>query len=716
MTSLEEGENPQSMNDPSPNTDTSALQGAQGLLAGMTLLNELEPDVDDETLESDVPVNQTTPFLDSKWINILEAFVRMGFQVQINTQNQAWKPKWEHEREQEQEREREREREREKEKFERIHDYISRIPQWIALRLLRKEFNSLHRQFLRLPARNRSHLKKFRNRCNGPAELLNTGILTSKDILLGSTPVSLKEVFSFIMLSYAMAATRNPDRSVLFSPTRLEFSIWRQSISNEAERETFDELVSLMWPEVDSQVNDVMELSEEKEKSDRDNDSWKDFSWFNNLPHHSMVSPETVQASMHDTVSSIYDHHPGDDFDFSLFLNMEMLDDLSTTVEPPSQTLSSAVAAEEMRGVIIPPTDEKVNTPKLTPVRGLLVQTIFFLQFLGFVTYLINLGVLFVYLSGVDRCCLPKLIECSTTATSSFIRYVDIAKYRILSPLRLNPKFSNLGPLLVVPVKLLETGWIWSLRDLEEYMISMARRFSRSPEVFQSFTTEILKGCLTAASEIDYEYIYREDHDDADDYSMEYIKIRQEKEVASFVASEGTTSNATPVHVADASISDSVAAELLAPVSRKRASAESFEPATKHVRRASPTQTFQAPNISSDEEDNLAPESVGNHSTETIQPSTCNFPGCKKAYSGWDGANNLRRHKKEKHEGSSSWPCSFGGCPIVSTRLHNLRQHWIKSHGPTPLPTWLFPTRSKGGGGVSRKKVDPADGDKSAEL
>ena len=28
----------------------------------------------DETLESDVPVNQTTPFLDSKWINILEAF------------------------------------------------------------------------------------------------------------------------------------------------------------------------------------------------------------------------------------------------------------------------------------------------------------------------------------------------------------------------------------------------------------------------------------------------------------------------------------------------------------------------------------------------------------------------------------------------------------------------------------------------------------------
>lgn len=82
----------------------------------------------------------------------------------------------------------------------------------------------------------------------------------------------------------------------------------------------------------------------------------------------------------------------------------------------------------------------------------------------------------------MDRCCLPKLIEYSTTATSSFSRYVEVVKYRILSPLRLDPKFSNLGPLLVVAVKLLETGWIWSLRDLEEYMISRARVRSPNPD------------------------------------------------------------------------------------------------------------------------------------------------------------------------------------------------------------------------------------------
>lgn len=269
---------------------------------------------------------------------------------------------------------------------EHIRDYISKIPQWNSLRLLRKEFNSRHRRFLRLTAQNKSRLKKFRNRCKGSADLLNTGILTSKDILLGSTPVSLKEVFSFIMLSYAMAAVRDPDRSVSFSPTRLDFSIWRQSISNAAERETFDELVSLMWPEVDSQVSDAIVLSEGKEKNDRDNDPEGNFPWFNNLSHLPIVSPETVQASMHDTVSSTFDHCPGDDFDFSIFLNTEMFDDLSTTVEPPSQTLSSAVAAEEIRGVIIPPTDEKENIPKPTLVRELLVRTIFFLQFLEFVT------------------------------------------------------------------------------------------------------------------------------------------------------------------------------------------------------------------------------------------------------------------------------------------------------------------------------------------
>lgn len=80
-----------------------------------------------------------------------------------------------------------------------------------------------------------------------------------------------------------------------------------------------------------------------------------------------------------------------------------------------------------------------------------------------------------MHLGGVNQFSLPKTMERSATDLSSFFHYVKTAKYRILDPIRLNPKFSNLGPLLVVPVKFLETGWIGSIRDLEDYMIGIAR-------------------------------------------------------------------------------------------------------------------------------------------------------------------------------------------------------------------------------------------------
>lgn len=111
----------------------------------------------------------------------------------------------------------------------------------------------------------------------------------------------------------------------------------------------------------------------------------------------------------------------------------------------------------------------------------------------------------------------------------------------------------------------------------------VAQRFSNSREVFQSLTIEILKGCLAASSEIDYEYVYRENHDDAHDYNMEYVQVRHQQEAASFVAPDLPIRNPTPVNVGDASISNGEDADNLIPISRKRMNEESAEPAMKHV-------------------------------------------------------------------------------------------------------------------------------------
>lgn len=261
--------------------------------------------------------------------------------------------------------------------------YAARTRQWKVLRLLRTEFNSRHRRFLCLAAQSELGLMKLRKACRGSAKLLTTGILTSKDILQGHSPVSLERVFSLLLLSYAMAAVRDPGRSDSISPLRSDFSVWRQSLSKEAERQTFDILVSVMWPDVSSQLNDRMVPSEEKEASDRIHDTLEDSPGLSDLGHFPVISPEMVQTSMLDTVSSIFDDSSADEFDLSIFLNMERFDEPSVTGQLSPQPSSSTLADVNLRGSTISPTDEKENIHEPVSVKDLLCN-IFILQILRF--------------------------------------------------------------------------------------------------------------------------------------------------------------------------------------------------------------------------------------------------------------------------------------------------------------------------------------------
>lgn len=96
-------------------------------------------------------------------------------------------------------------------------------------------------------------------------------------------------------------------------------------------------------------------------------------------------------------------------------------------------------------------------------------------------------------------------------------------------------------------------------------------------------TIEILKGCLAASSAIDYEYIYRENHEDVHDYNMKYVQVKHQQEAASFVAPDFPIRNATPVNVDNASTSNGEDADSITPISRKRVNEESAERAMKHV-------------------------------------------------------------------------------------------------------------------------------------
>ena len=65
--------------------------------------------------------------------------------------------------------------------------------------------------------------------------------------------------------------------------------------------------------------------------------------------------------------------------------------------------------------------------------------------------------------------------ELSSSRALDFIRFVENAKYRLLSPLRLDAKFQDIVPLIVIATRLVELGWLWNVRDLETYLLCVSK-------------------------------------------------------------------------------------------------------------------------------------------------------------------------------------------------------------------------------------------------
>jgi hypothetical protein len=131
------------------------------------------------------------------------------------------------------------------------HSLEGHKPSWEQLRVLRTlraKFIVHHRQFLQRAANSPSSgLQELRNSCRRYADLLDTGLLTFNAIMNNESPSSLKEVFAFMSLSYAISEKMQANgKSVSFCPSRSEMYHWRNSLPTEKERRTFDELVSLM--------------------------------------------------------------------------------------------------------------------------------------------------------------------------------------------------------------------------------------------------------------------------------------------------------------------------------------------------------------------------------------------------------------------------------------------------------------------------------------
>jgi hypothetical protein len=88
-----------------------------------------------------------------------------------------------------------------------------------------------------------------------------------------------------------------------------------------------------------------------------------------------------------------------------------------------------------------------------------------------------QLGVLILTLSGIQYNCLsePAIPENGSHHRLAFARYLKAVKFHVLNILRLDHSFEKYIPVCNVVDKILDAGWLKTIRDVENYIITAAK-------------------------------------------------------------------------------------------------------------------------------------------------------------------------------------------------------------------------------------------------
>src|ERR1700730_859100 len=98
------------------------------------------------------------------------------------------------------------------------------------------------------------------------------------------------------------------------------------------------------------------------------------------------------------------------------------------------------------------------------------------------------MGLLLFHLSGSSQHCFSTE-KCNFTATNiaRFSRFLEVTKFRILNRLCLDSSLSKFHPLFRTTIKVLEHGWLRSVRDVERYLICITKVGQAQPLITNSF-------------------------------------------------------------------------------------------------------------------------------------------------------------------------------------------------------------------------------------
>ncbi|KAF2731959.1 hypothetical protein EJ04DRAFT_578748 [Polyplosphaeria fusca] len=131
-----------------------------------------------------------------------------------------------------------------------VHQRLTKMRQWTILRDLQKVFSRNHRKLQKsIQFSGIDIFQRLGKRWKRSDDVLREGLLTYRNILRGSQPCQLKQIFSFISLSYAMAEVlKSRGKEIPFSPSVRDFFTFRRCIQKEEDQMLYDHLVVFAWP------------------------------------------------------------------------------------------------------------------------------------------------------------------------------------------------------------------------------------------------------------------------------------------------------------------------------------------------------------------------------------------------------------------------------------------------------------------------------------
>lgn len=130
---------------------------------------------------------------------------------------------------------------------------LAQQSQWQTLQELCQSSKSHFEKFLQLTAgHDAGGIRKLR-RSYGRAKgmMIDDGITTFRHVLDGREPQSLKDVFAFTCLSFVMSKLLQKNGRMEGVQVLADIDRWRMAIKRERDQHVYDEVVRIVWPEIE---------------------------------------------------------------------------------------------------------------------------------------------------------------------------------------------------------------------------------------------------------------------------------------------------------------------------------------------------------------------------------------------------------------------------------------------------------------------------------